>query len=332
MFVLFPLVAAQRLCTEDTASVCLLVYWLLIHSLVDGAYREDVVRGIQNVAKTLKKLCSEVSKKFFTLKFHALIDHAIMEDLGVCGSPYQWSSSPFESVHRKLQHRIAQSTTNCEEAVMKGFIMRKEFFAKFHEETSSSNNPALTRLRRKLDEGDMNRWPVEIDLGDSWGVIRHSCIDFTDLMPEHQGPLAFHRTHYSFCSRVTNGYTTFSSHIYWSQQRDTAQNCVYILKEDGTDAFGRILVFAFDTIRRDSVVLFEEFVTRDPFSGLTDAVYRGNSPAKSRALNALFLVRTANVYFQELTGNVRVTIHALKDIHSAAVLVSLGTVNYVCRT
>ncbi|RCN26867.1 hypothetical protein ANCCAN_27406, partial [Ancylostoma caninum] len=122
MFVLFPLVAAQRLCTEDTASVCLLVYWLLIHSLVDGAYREDVVRGIQNVAKTLKKLCSEVSKKFFTLKFHALIDHAIMEDLGVCGSPYQWSSSPFESVHRKLQHRIAQSTTNCEEAVMKGLV------------------------------------------------------------------------------------------------------------------------------------------------------------------------------------------------------------------
>ncbi|KAL6729670.1 hypothetical protein Aduo_000705 [Ancylostoma duodenale] len=104
------------------------------------------------------------------------------------------------------------------------------------------------------------------------------------------------------------------------------------MKDDGSDAFGRILVFAYDEIRNDSVVLFEEFVTRDPFVGLADAICQGNSTAKARALNALFLVRTANTYFKEFTGDVRVTLNPLKDIHSPAMLVSLGQTTYVCRT
>ncbi|RCN27316.1 hypothetical protein ANCCAN_26950 [Ancylostoma caninum] len=101
-----------------------------------------------------------------------------------------------------------------------------------------------------------------------------------------------------YSSRVTNGYTTFSSSIYWPRVRDTTQNCVYLMKDDGSYTFGRILVFAFDELRNDRVVPFEEFVTRDPFVGLADAICQGNSPAKARALNALFLVCTANTYFK----------------------------------
>lgn len=49
MFILFPLVAAQRLCTED-AFCHILVYWLLIHFLVDRLYHRDL-------SKKSKTLC-----------------------------------------------------------------------------------------------------------------------------------------------------------------------------------------------------------------------------------------------------------------------------------
>ncbi|RCN27317.1 hypothetical protein ANCCAN_26951 [Ancylostoma caninum] len=139
MFILFPLVAAQRLCSEDTASCYLLVYWLLIHVPVDGSHHPDVVRGIKNVAQVLT-------------------DHAIEEDLQQCGSPYQWSFSPFESAHRRLQLRIVESTTNCEEAIVKNFIMRKELFAKLNREASTAPHPALTRLQMKLANEALNRF------------------------------------------------------------------------------------------------------------------------------------------------------------------------------
>ncbi|KAL6729669.1 hypothetical protein Aduo_000704 [Ancylostoma duodenale] len=76
--------------------------------------------------------------------------------------------------------------------------MRKELFAKLNREASTASHPVLTRLQMKLANEALNRWPVDTDLGDSWGVIKHSRVDFTELLPEHRGPLALHRSHYTF--------------------------------------------------------------------------------------------------------------------------------------
>lgn len=59
------------------------------------------------------------SKIILNSWIQCFIDHSILEDMPLCGSVYHWTSSGFESVHRKLQLRMSQDARNCEETIVK---------------------------------------------------------------------------------------------------------------------------------------------------------------------------------------------------------------------
>ncbi|RCN42340.1 hypothetical protein ANCCAN_11685, partial [Ancylostoma caninum] len=114
MFVLFRH-TAQCLCADSCGSACILIYWLLVRVITDSEIDDGTLRGIKNVARTMKLLWYDASVMLFTLKLHVFLDHAVLEDMERAGTPYHWTSAGFEALHRRTQLRITQCTTNCEE-------------------------------------------------------------------------------------------------------------------------------------------------------------------------------------------------------------------------
>ncbi|RCN26011.1 hypothetical protein ANCCAN_28270 [Ancylostoma caninum] len=331
VFVLFPLVGALNLCAEPAGAVCILVYWLLIRVMADGDFSNDVLKGLKNVARTLKFLWSEVSRKLFTLKLHVLLDHAILEDMDRCGTPLHWTSAGFEALHKRLTMKIPDYATNAEDSIVKNFVMRKELLGLFEDETAKLNHPAFSRLLSKI-RGEEGRFPVELDLGDSWAVPENSKVDYSDLAGEHQTTLSIFRTRFKFCSRVTHKNKPYSSHIYWTRGMKTKQDCVALIcGEAEEEVFGKVVVFAYERRSKDCYVLLEEYIVEDPFEGLASALQSQGAPIMERALNALYLVRTANSYFKKVTGQ-HLAIRRAKDIVSSAVLLSFSGTTYVSRT
>ncbi|KAL6742418.1 hypothetical protein Aduo_015569 [Ancylostoma duodenale] len=111
------------LCADPCGSVCILAYRLLVRMMADGELDDDTVREIENVTETIKLLWHDAAIKLFNLKLHVLVDHAIPEDMGNTGTPYQWTSARFELLHRRLQLRLPQNTTNCEELAVENTRM-----------------------------------------------------------------------------------------------------------------------------------------------------------------------------------------------------------------
>ncbi|KAL6728859.1 hypothetical protein Aduo_010593 [Ancylostoma duodenale] len=331
MFILFPLVAAQRSCADPVGCVCILVYWLLVRIIADGEINSNLFRGVRNVARTLKNFWYEISPKLFTLKLHVFLDHAIMQDMEHCGTPYHWTSSGFESLHRSLQMRIPQCTTNCEELVIKNFVLRKELYNLLQEEADTSPHPAFERLRDKIFLGEANRFPIECDLGNHWMLPRNSTVEFDELLPEHQEMLRVFSANCTFSSRMMHKSKLYVSRTYWSRGANSRQDCVMLSVDPDQDCvFGSVLIFAINHETSDSHVLLEEFHTQDPFRLLAASLETSNSPAKARAINTLSLVRNANQLFMEIVGR-RLHVYPTEFITSSAVTVMLDGRSYVSR-
>ncbi|KAL6742632.1 hypothetical protein Aduo_015763 [Ancylostoma duodenale] len=303
MFVLFPIVAAGDLCADSTGAVAILAYWLLVRTIAGGRVDSSEFRTVKHMAKSLKYFWYELSPRLFTLKLHVFLDHAIQQDMEYCGTPYHWTSGGFESLHRSLQLRIPQCTTNCEEVVIKNFMLRKELFNLFEDVAENTSNPAFKRLRDKIVLGDANRFPVEIDLVDHWSVPTKSTIEFEDLYGDHKLFLTRFRSHCSFSSRVLYKNKPFISRLYWSRGSHSSQNYVMLNVDAAHDCvFGSVAVFAFDPETKDCFVLLEEFCTTDPFRRLAYSLERGVCLSKNRAVNTLKMVRKTNRFFKEIVG------------------------------
>uniref|UniRef100_A0A183GWS7 DNA-directed DNA polymerase n=1 Tax=Heligmosomoides polygyrus TaxID=6339 RepID=A0A183GWS7_HELPZ len=74
--------------------------------------------GVRDLGTSMKNLWYALDPTLITLKVHCLVDHAVLEELPLVGSPYHWSSSSFESIHRRLHLRVPQCTTNVEETII----------------------------------------------------------------------------------------------------------------------------------------------------------------------------------------------------------------------
>ncbi|RCN50550.1 hypothetical protein ANCCAN_03404 [Ancylostoma caninum] len=112
MFVLFPLAAAQCLCADACGSACILIYWLLVRVISDGETNDATLRGIKNVARTMKLLWYDASVMLFTLKLNVFLNHSILDDVQRACDHYHWTSAGFEALHCRMKLRITQSTTN----------------------------------------------------------------------------------------------------------------------------------------------------------------------------------------------------------------------------
>ncbi|RCN28444.1 hypothetical protein ANCCAN_25812 [Ancylostoma caninum] len=124
MFVLFPR-TAQCLCADPCGSACILIYWLLVRVITDGEIDDGTLRGIKNVARTMKLLWYDACVMLFTLKLHVYLDHAALEKMERAGTLSHRTSAGFEALHRRMQLRITQNTTNCEELAQPHHLPRK---------------------------------------------------------------------------------------------------------------------------------------------------------------------------------------------------------------
>ncbi|KAL6742946.1 hypothetical protein Aduo_016037 [Ancylostoma duodenale] len=292
MFVLFPLTAAQNLCADPCGSVCILAYWLLVRVMADGELDDDTIRGIKNVAKTMKLLWHDAAIKLFTLKLHVLVDHAILEDMENTGTPYQWTSAGFEYLHHRLQLRLPQNTTNCEELAVKNFVVRKELASEFKSEVESTDAPPLLRLKNKILEGVTGRFrlPIEMGLGCFCSVPCNSSIEYHQLKSEHQRFLStYQNDDFVFSSRmICNGKVHSTS--YWTRPTNTKQDCVFLCVDDDVNPiFGTATVFFYNRRTLECYVLLDQFHLKDPFVTLVTDVQSSSSQAKERAINTLFL-------------------------------------------
>ncbi|KAL6723736.1 hypothetical protein Aduo_018710 [Ancylostoma duodenale] len=340
MFVLFPLVAAHQLCADPLGTGLLpplVSYWILVRFVEKNRELKDehipVIRGF---AYAMKFLWCEVSKTLFTLKTHCLLDHALIEDLATEGSPYQYSSSGFESIHRRLQLRTAQGM-QCKIFYMisiglvfvLSFVMRKEFINAMETEAKNTNNPQFLALYEKMRTAALNRMPVHVKLNSSWYVPCFSSIPFQTLLEDHQRFLLSYQRDWEFSSRMCCNGTVFSSRFYWKRRSDTTQDCVVLAEEDGV-AFGIVIAFAFETHFSGSHVFLEELTTEDPFGDLQNLIRNGPGRGRLRALSALNLVQQHNKFFKRVTSS-RLAIRNTFDIISPAILLHYSSADYVSR-
>lgn len=184
--VAFPVIAAKLLC-DPIGCAAVLCYWSLTQALQN---REDwnieTISETKDLALAMKRLWSRVSKQLFTLKLHCLIDHAIVQDLEYSGTPYQWSAAPFERMHRVLQIRHTQNATNCEELLLKNFLLNREFSYKMDVESPTTSNESFERLSSVMSHrGQVNRFPVACVISDSWYIPSNSEIDTLNLNDQH---------------------------------------------------------------------------------------------------------------------------------------------------
>ncbi|VDM66995.1 unnamed protein product, partial [Strongylus vulgaris] len=112
-FVAFPLTAASGLLPSPIAAVSLLGYWLCLRIISDSRNLTTArIKKAQKIANLTKQIWTSIAPETFTMKCHWFFDHAMLEEIELYGSTYQWSSAPFESHHRRLQIRVDQSLTN----------------------------------------------------------------------------------------------------------------------------------------------------------------------------------------------------------------------------
>ncbi|VDO27518.1 unnamed protein product, partial [Heligmosomoides polygyrus] len=308
-FVVFPLAAATRELTEaDFPGVRDL-----------GTSMKNLWYALDPTLITLKVHVSTVSMGFgaknfaldptlITLKVHCLVNHAVLEDLPLVGSPYHWSSSSFESMHRRLQLRIPQCTTNVGETIIENFLLHKDMVDKLEKEVKIFENDHRDRLHKKIT-GHGKRLRCNAMVGDfglegDWYVPADSVLALEAIGEEHREFLFEQRlsqrfsvvvdvcSHLTcgdgydvwigvqFCvglsSRLSDGKHMYASSDYWkkSAETDTTQGVVYLETPDEEARFGQVIAFGFDSYTGECCVLLEEFVTTDPFA----ALYEKDSP------------------------------------------------------
>ncbi|KAK6019460.1 hypothetical protein OSTOST_14904 [Ostertagia ostertagi] len=154
-FLVFPLAAAMNVCADPVGAVAVLTYWILVR-VIERSPELTVndFPGVQELARAMKNLWYAIEPTLFTLKVHCFVDHALLEDIYDVGTPYHWTASAFESMHRRLQLRVAQCTTNVEDAVVENFVMRKYLLGKLEKETQRYSNVFMDRLYAKFAAGE----------------------------------------------------------------------------------------------------------------------------------------------------------------------------------
>ncbi|VDP15913.1 unnamed protein product [Heligmosomoides polygyrus] len=140
-----PLIGAGGLCPNPVLS-----YWILLVTLQRSHKQEVNISILPRLATTLKHLWFKLSPSLFSLKLHALLDHAIGENLQRYGTPNHWSSASFESNHMRMQLRIAQSTTHFGGSLMRGFLLEKELRMMLSDVADEHQNPIMTSLLKEI--------------------------------------------------------------------------------------------------------------------------------------------------------------------------------------
>lgn len=300
MFVLFPLVAAERLCSRPAGSACILSFWILVRILERSSeFTTETAEVVRALATAMKNLWKEMSLFLFTLKVHVFLDHAIHEDMLFAGSPYHWTASPFESLHRRLQLRADQGTTNCEDTLIRNFVLRKELAILAEESSSHQGSEPLAKLYNAMLRDNKPRFRCDFRLKDDWFVPSHSAVSFSSLHQRHKEMMAVYDS-WSFSSRLCKGDMVFASSCYWSSTKDTVQHFVCLDIERAT-LFGSVVVFAFNPSTLDAVALIDEFSTLDPFINLATSLEVDMENAASQtALHAVNLARRHNRFFKRV--------------------------------
>ncbi|WKY04465.1 hypothetical protein Q1695_005456 [Nippostrongylus brasiliensis] len=252
-FLAFPLAAALNMFVEPVGAVAVLAYWILVRVLEKTKEITSAdFPGIRDLANSMKFLWYDLDPTLFTLKVHCFIDHALLEDLPFAGSPYNWSSNSFESVHRRLQLRVAQCTTNVEEKLINNFLFHKDIVDLLGKEVQSCENVQLDRLHRKITEGTTYRTErrvASISLKTGWSVPVAYKIEMDEVTEEHKNLLRALMPDEcrSLAARVCHDGKIYSSAFYRRRDRDTIQSCVYLETPDGDALYGIVIAFVYDT-------------------------------------------------------------------------------------
>ncbi|RCN39207.1 hypothetical protein ANCCAN_14874, partial [Ancylostoma caninum] len=83
-------------------------------------------------------------------------DHSTDAEITTFGSLYQWTSSHFESHHRRLQININQTTTNSANLIIEKYLPSKKVRAFFNEECANASRPLLS-LAEKFENKHLKR-------------------------------------------------------------------------------------------------------------------------------------------------------------------------------
>ncbi|VDP23118.1 unnamed protein product [Heligmosomoides polygyrus] len=145
--------------------------------------------GVRDLGTSMKNLWYALDPTLNTLNVHCLVDHAVLEDLPLVGSSYHWSSSSFESIHRRLLLRVPQCTTNVEETIIGNFLLHKDMVDKLEKEVKVFENHHLDRLHKKIaGQGRRPRCNVMVDIGleGDWYVRADSVLAFEGMGEEHR--------------------------------------------------------------------------------------------------------------------------------------------------
>ncbi|KAL6723671.1 hypothetical protein Aduo_018650 [Ancylostoma duodenale] len=113
-------------------------------------------------AKTVAQLTREiwiiVAPEVYTMKCHWFFDHGMEEGITSYGSLYQWTSTPFESRHRRLQIKLNQSITNSACLILDKFpvdirISEHVYIPKYSRISEADlREPERTRVLRSCEE------------------------------------------------------------------------------------------------------------------------------------------------------------------------------------
>ncbi|VDO24825.1 unnamed protein product [Heligmosomoides polygyrus] len=327
-FILFPLIGAKNLCTATIASVGVLAYWIIIRLLQrSSALRPQDIDRIRRIAVAMKFIWREVSESLFTLKMHCFIDHSILEDMPLCGSVYHWTSSGFESVHRKLQLRMSQDARNCEETIVKNFVVKNKLIRDLRREATNTRHRDFIALNDAMSVGK-KRFPPSKMLTTEWYFPVNSNVRFSSLDESHQMALRGLHRDSILSSRLVRDFDShkmaFCSRKYWTRTSpDSGQSCVQLVVDEEA-VFGDVLLFIYDPARNTCSMLMDGFVLEDPFITLADNISRDvTSPARERCINTLSLLLPLNRFFKRVIAR-ELTFRPAFDIQSSAVTVHFG--------
>ncbi|RCN23632.1 hypothetical protein ANCCAN_30681, partial [Ancylostoma caninum] len=226
-FAIFPLVTAVDIISSPFAAAALLGYWLCLEMISKSS-----------TLTIIKKKGHEVQPVI-----SVVFDHSMDAEITTFGSLYQWTSSHFESHHRRLQININQTTTNSANLIIEKYLPSKKVRAFFNEECANASRPLLS-LAEKFENKHLKRFPVGILINDYIYIPKRSRVCAADLCePEKTRVLRSGEEPYS---RLVIRNKIYSSGKYWSRNTRSRQDLVYL---NGIDGSEEIEVFA-------SVVLF----------------------------------------------------------------------------
>lgn len=266
-------------------------------------------------------ICSEV-----------LLHHAIGEDLQRYGTPNHWSSAGFESNRRRMQLRIAQSTTHFEGSLVRGFLLEKELRMMLSDVANEHQNPIVTSLLKQISSEGVTRLPKQMQLREHWYIPTLSELDMVSLAQHHK--IFLHR-YYGKCqlsSRIVAHDRVYSSRHYWSRPSDTVQDCVAIAQGRGF-AYGRVVAFVVlpgEAAEPRCLLLWEEFTVADPFEDLAEMICSSNDPSMLRSRIALLTVQETNTYFKKITQR-SLRIQDAYSIVGPATIASFNNQQFVYR-